>query len=72
LTPEEKKEFFLKEVARIINICSMENISNTPDFLLAADLWAHFVMINDLINKRSSWYGLNTRKIGDINAKSSG
>lgn len=57
MTPEEKKEYFLKEVARVINTCSMENISNTPDFLLAENLWTHFVMVNDLINKRANWYG---------------
>ncbi len=57
MTPEEKKEFFLKEVAHVINKVSLENVSNTPDFLLAENLWAHFVLTNDLINKRANWYG---------------
>jgi hypothetical protein len=57
MTVEEKKEYFLKEIANVINKCSYENISDTPDFILAESIWYHFIAMNEIINKRKNWYG---------------
>ena len=39
LATEQKNETFVREVAAVINRLSLENGSNTPDYLLAGYLW---------------------------------
>jgi len=48
---------FEKKLAALINECSMENGSNTPDFLLAKYLVGCLVNYNAAIMARESWYG---------------
>lgn len=48
---------FVKELAELINRHSVENGSNTPDFILARYLAAHIVTYNATINAREEWYG---------------
>ena len=51
------KEIVIRELAKVININSMENPSNTPDFILAEYLYYCWESFNWASNKRESWYG---------------
>lgn len=46
----------LKELAGLLNKYSMENGSNTPDFILAEYLMDCLGVLNTVISKRDSWY----------------
>lgn len=49
---------FEKELEGLINRYSMENGSNTPDFLLAEYLRNCLDHFDLMINKRDKWYGV--------------
>lgn len=46
-----------KEIEQAINKCSMENGSNTPDFILAEYLIDCLWIFDKTVNKREEWYG---------------
>ena len=48
---------FEKELERLINKYSMENGSNTPDFILAEYLRSCLSAFNVAVTKREEWYG---------------
>ncbi len=48
---------FEKELAALINRFSCENVSNTPDFILASYLTACLRAFNDTSTEREKWYG---------------
>lgn len=52
-----RKEEFRRELAAVLNRYSMENGSNTPDFLLADYLIECLRALDDAIIKRGKWYG---------------
>jgi hypothetical protein len=52
---------FVKELKSLINRHSMENGSNTPDFLLAAFMGDVLSALDDLVRARDSWYGVDLR-----------
>lgn len=49
-----------QEIASVLNRHSVENQSNTPDFLLATYLMRCLQAASGLINRRSAWWGLPT------------
>lgn len=53
----DKDEEFVKELISLINRFSMENGSNTPDFLLADFLFGCLDTYNKTVAKREKWYG---------------
>lgn len=53
----EDTKTFEQELEYIINKHSLENASNTPDFILAGYLMACLRAWNIHINKRSEWMG---------------
>ena len=53
----EKELGFEKELERLINKYSMENGSDTPDFILAAYLKRCIENFNITVNRREKWYG---------------
>jgi len=66
ITEEIKKEFFeddikekkiKKEIESIININSLENGSDTPDFILAELVVDCISVFEKAINRREEWYG---------------
>ena len=57
---EEKKESFVKELTSLINKHSMENASDTPDFILSEFLWACLQAFNRAMIQRRVWYGNRT------------
>ena len=65
-TPDTGKEYspcgvawaeFEHELAGLINKYSIENGSNTPDFILAAYLVNCLIAFNRASRHRESWYG---------------
>lgn len=48
---------FEKELSRLINRYSMENLSGTPDYILAEYLNACLAASTHLIRAREQWYG---------------
>lgn len=51
------KEEFKKELERLINKYSMENGSNTPDFIIADYLVGCLDAYDTTVNAREKWYG---------------
>lgn len=54
---ERKIEIFQRKLAALINELSLENLSNTPDFILAEHLTDCLYQHARIINKRENWYG---------------
>lgn len=52
---------FRKEIEEAINRCSMENASNTPDFVLAKFLCACLEAFDAGARERETWYGRSDR-----------
>jgi len=50
---------FLKELEELINRHSMENNSDTPDFLLAEYLCACLTAYNKATRRRDGWYNFH-------------
>lgn len=48
---------FQKELKTLINRYSLENGSNTPDFLLAMYLVKCLDVYDEMVNARETWYG---------------
>lgn len=57
-TPAEKPLTLTQDLTRVINRHSVENGSNTPDFLLAEYLVRCLQSAQMLINRRTGWWGL--------------
>lgn len=53
----KSKENFTKELEQLINRYSMENGSNTPDFILAEFLVNALEAFDKSVNRRHQWYG---------------
>jgi hypothetical protein len=45
------------DITTVINMHSLENTSNTPDFLLAEFMLACLYAYNTTLQKRTLWYG---------------
>ena len=54
---------FVKEIASCINGRSLENLSDTPDFILAECLVACLEAISKAIRARDEWYGKSVRPL---------
>lgn len=54
---KEKKEKVIKEFSQVINSNSLENESNTPDYILAEYLYQCLLNFNECSAKREEWYG---------------
>lgn len=52
---------FLKELQELINRHSIENESNTPDFILAAYLNDCLSSFTVAVQQRENWYGRDPR-----------
>lgn len=48
---------FRQELEHLINKHSMENESNTPDWILATFLMSCLNTFNCAVNERTKWYG---------------
>ena len=54
---DDEKLSFVEELEKLINRHSMENRSNTPDYILAEYLGNCLYNFNDTVVKRAKWYG---------------
>lgn len=52
----DKEDLFRKELESLLNKYSMENYSNTPDFILANYLMDCLFAFNELVSRRTGWY----------------
>ncbi len=52
---------FHKELAHLINKYSIENASNTPDWILAQYMDACLLAFDTAIQQRENWYGRDPR-----------
>lgn len=46
-----------KSIRELLNKCSRENMSNTPDFILAEYIMGCLELFEHTTNKRQQWYG---------------
>ena len=58
------KNKIIDELAEVINRNSLENESNTPDFVLAEYLYYCLESFNWASNRRETWYGKKGAKLG--------
>ena len=56
MTKEKEKKQIIKEFSEIINKHSLENESDTPDFILAEYLYNCLIVVDNIILKREIWY----------------
>lgn len=57
------KTEFRKELTKLINCESMENGSDTPDFLLAEYLTDCLSAFDRVVSAREKWYGRNKEPV---------
>ena len=61
---------FRDELEELINRHSLENGSNTPDFLLAGYLDACLEAFDEAVRVRDQWYGVSLKPgVGDQHGK---
>lgn len=58
---EDKPQAFKQELERLINKWSMENESNTPDFILARYISGCLKAFTTAVQQRETWYGRDAR-----------
>lgn len=63
---------FEEELIRLINKYSMENESNTPDFILAIYLGNCLAAFNQATQQRETWYGRDARPSLTLEVKDEG
>lgn len=56
---KNKKSEFRKSIEGLINRNSLENESDTPDFILAEYLVDCLIAFDKAVNKREKWYNKN-------------
>ena len=54
---EEQWNAFEKDLESLINQHSVDNVCQTPDFLLAEHAVANFKALAGLVTRRESWHG---------------
>jgi hypothetical protein len=54
---KNKKSEFRKSIEILINCKSLENGSDTPDYILAEYLVDCLIAFDKAVNKREKWYG---------------
>jgi len=55
-----------REIEHIINCRSLENGSNTPDFILAKYLIDCLQAFDAAVNRREKWYGRNENEEASV------
>jgi hypothetical protein len=63
LAKDGLKISFEKELASLINKFGLDNLSNTPDYILADYLMDCFEIFHNTMNERDEWY--NESKMGE-------
>lgn len=58
----DNKDQFILELEQLVNRYSVENGSNTPDFIIADYLYRCLLALDVTINNRTGWYGKTSGK----------
>ena len=58
---DKKIENFKHDLAKLINLYSLESVSNTPDFIIAEYLTNTLLEFDKLMRSRDNWYGYSQR-----------
>ena len=58
---DKKIENFKHDLAKLINLYSLESVSNTPDFIIAEYLTNTLLEFDKLMQSRDNWYGYSQR-----------
>ena len=58
---DKKIENFKRDLAKLINLYSLESVSNTPDFIIAEYLTNTLLEFDKLMQSRDNWYGYSQR-----------
>lgn len=64
--PETPRPGFRDAIETVINSYSMENGSNTPDFLLAEYLTDCLAAFDKAVTAREKWYGRSPRMLDNL------
>lgn len=64
---DEDIELFKKDLAFVINKHSMENFSDTPDYILASYLYEALVAYNKATINRSKFYDISINDLSNLN-----
>jgi hypothetical protein len=67
---DEATPTFEKDLERLINYHSMENGSDTPDFILAHFMRDSLLLFNSTVQKREKWYGREIHQKGPCESTS--
>lgn len=59
--PNDKRPTFFDALQSLINSYSVENGSNTPDFILANFLFKALISFDDAVNGREKFYGRDAK-----------
>jgi len=54
---------FQEELKQLINKHSIENGTNTPDFIIARYMSDCLTAFTDAVNKRAEWYGTDIKGV---------
>jgi hypothetical protein len=56
---------FMQELTKLINMYSLENMSNTPDFILANYIKGCLENFSETVTAREKWYGRGPKPIDE-------
>lgn len=59
--PNDKRPTFFDALQSLINSYSVENGSNTPDFVLAQFMFKTLISFDDAVTAREKWYGRDVK-----------
>jgi hypothetical protein len=59
--PNDKRPTFFDALQTLINQYSVENGSNTPDFILANFMFKALINFDDAVKHREKWYGRDVK-----------
>ena len=59
--PTSSQKTLQEDIAAVLNRHSVENASNTPDFILAMYLLNCLAAFDEAVQQRETWYGRDSR-----------
>ncbi len=62
-----RKHSFIQELTKLINSLSLENSSNTPDWILAEYLFNCLMAYNEAVHERDKWNEKFPKRVEKLN-----